>query len=284
MKKSSKDSNPEVSVIIVNYNTGKLLLECVKSVVKSYPGCEIIVVDNNSSDGSIDLIQNSKRVHRGADKIQNYNSKLKIIANNSNPGFSKANNQAITIAKGKYILLLNPDTKILGGAIKSLVDFAKKHPFAGVIVPQLLNEDGSIQDSIMPFPTIFRAIQEFLFGQKVYSKHTLKSNNPQEIEAAVMAAFLITEDARTKVGLLDEKYFMYFEDLDYCRRVWNQGLKVYYLPTAQVIHYHGVSGKNLSDDNTQWKRLIPSSKLYHGTLKYYLINFIIWFGTRVIHR
>lgn len=276
MKKSSKDSIPEVSVIIVNYNTGKLLLECVKSVFESYSECEIIVADNNSSDESLEYLRTYNTEHR--------TKEVKIIENKSNPGFAKANNQAIRQANGEYILLLNPDAKVLDGAIDKLVEFAKTRLDAGAVAPQLLNRDGSIQDSIMPFPTIFRAIREFWFGKRVYSKYLPSGDNPQEVEAAVMAAFLITPEAINKVGLLDEKYFMYFEDLDYCKRVKNAGLKVYYLPQAKVIHYHGVSGKSLRNENAQWKRLIPSSKLYHGLFKHYIINFIIWLGTRIIHR
>ena len=90
-----------------------------------------------------------------------------------------------------------------------------------------------------------------------------------------MAAFLITPKALNKVGLLDERYFMYFEDIDYCRRIARAGLKIYYLPEAEVYHVHGASGKGLVDDKNQWKRLIPSSKIYHGLLRHYLISFII---------
>src|SRR3989344_4520453 len=106
MKKSSTNSNPEVSVIIVNYNTGKLLKECVDSVIKSCPTCEIIVVDNASTDGSQKLPQN----------FQSPVSNFQLIQNKTNPGFAKANNQAIRQAKGDHLLLLNPDTKVLGNS------------------------------------------------------------------------------------------------------------------------------------------------------------------------
>ena len=275
MKKSSTNSNPEVSVVIVNYNTGKLLKECIDSVIKSCPKCEIIVVDNASTDEGITPLR--LLASEGL-------ARIRLIQNKNNPGFSKANNQAIRLAKGKCILLLNPDTKVLGDAIQQLVDFAQVHPDAGVVAPQLLNSDNSVQNSVMPFPTIFRAIHEFWFKRKAFSKYVLNSNSPQEVEAVVMAGFLITPKARELVGLLDEKYFMYFEDLDYCKRVHQEGLNVYYVPSAQVIHYHGVSGKNLSDEKNQWRRLVPGSKLYHGVLNHYLINFIIWFGSRILHK
>jgi GT2 family glycosyltransferase len=272
MNKSSINSKIEVSIIIVNYNTGALLKECIDSIVLSTnkltnPVCEIIVVDNSSTDNSADI-----------------KGPFTMLKNADNPGFPAANNQAIAKAKGDYLLLLNPDTKILGNAIEVLLEFAKNKDNVGVVVPQLLNSDMSIQDSVMPLPTISRAIREFWFKNNVYSKFSPKGNDPLEVEAAVMAAFLITPNAREKVGLLNEKYFMYFEDLDYCRKVQQSGLKIYYLPHAQVIHYHGVSGKALSDADNQWRRLIPSSKAYHGNFKDSLLNFVIWFGSRVLHR
>lgn len=272
MKKSSQNSKPEVSVIIVNYNTGKLLQKCVESVIKSCPECEVIVVDNNSSDGSLIGIQKLKF------KNQKYNSKIKIVRNGTNPGFSKANNQAIKIAQGDYILLLNPDTEVKESAIHKLVEFAKSHADAGVICAKLILSDGTTQKSVFRFPTVWRAIQEFWFGANIYSSYVPQGRSPVAVDAVVGAAFLITPQALQKVGLLDERYFMYFEDLDYCRRVWNSGLKVYYLPTAEITHYHGVSGKNIKGE--QWVRLIPSSKIYHGALNHYLINIVIKIGQK----
>ena len=270
--KFSQNSMIEVSVVIINYNTGKLLQECVDTVIKTtknlcFPKTEILIVDNNSTDGSA-----------------NFKGNFTLIKNQDNPGFSKANNQAINKARGEYILLLNPDTKVLGLVIEQLVEFAKTHPDAGVVAPRLLNSDGSVQDSVMPFPTIRRAIQEYWFGNKIYSKYVLNVDKPTEIEAAVMAGFLITPKAKEKVGLLNEKYFMYFEDLGYCRKICDAGLKTYYLPQAQVIHYHGVSGKSRINQEYQWKRLISSSKLYHGSFRYYLITLIIKVGQQFFRK
>lgn len=268
MKKSSQNSKVEVSVIIVNYNTGGYLKKCVESVVRSCPQCEVIVVDNNSTDGSFELIQKPKV------KNQNYNSKIKTIRNNDNPGFSKANNQAIKIAQGDYVLLLNPDAEVKESAIQKLVDFAKAHTDAGVIGSKLILADGTTQKSVFHFPTIWRAVCEFWFDRNTYSSYV--PDGPVAVDAVVGAAFLITPQALQKVGLLNERYFMYFEDLDYCRRVWNSDLKVYYLPSAEIIHYHGTSGKSLTPDENQWRRLIPGSKIYHGLFGHWLINFIIW--------
>lgn len=274
-KKSSINSKIDLSVVIVNYNTGKLVRECVESIKKdtfnfSSPRTEIVLIDNNSPENGLEDFPLS--------------NDTKIILNKENVGFAKAVNQGIREKKGEYVLLLNPDSKVSKGAINTLFEFAKSTPDAGVVGAKLLNSDGSIQDSVMHFPTITRAIQEFWIGSKVYSKYVPPQQDVVEVDAVVGAAFLVTPRALKRVGLLKEEYFMYFEDLDYCKRVWESGLRVYYHPGAEIIHYHGASGKGLVKSEDQWKRLIPSSIIYHGWFKHYLVNWIIKFGTRLIHR
>jgi hypothetical protein len=104
------------------------------------------------------------------------------------------------------------------------------------------------------------------------------STNPTEIEAVVGASFFITPKAFEKIGLFNERYFMYFEDLDYCKKVMEKGLKVVYIPEIYLFHHHGLSGKNVSVSEPPNKNLIASSKIYHGIIKYYLINFVLWSG------
>ena len=266
--KSSNNPNPESSIIVLNYNTGEILKKCVESILKttknlSVPRCELILIDNASSDESIKSIKGTKSI-KG----------IKTIQNSQNLGFSKGFNQGIRIARGKYVLLLNPDTEVKPGAIQKLLEFAKNTPDAAVVAPKLLNPDGSTQASAFKLPTLWNAVREYWLGEKgLFSKY-IPQGGPTE--SLVMAAYLLTPRALKKVGLLNEKFFMYFEDLDYAKRVKEKGLKIYYLPQAEVIHYHGVSGKNLADEKNQWRRLIPSSKTYHGTLMHYLINLVIW--------
>src|SRR5258708_4283169 len=230
----------EVSIIIVNYKTPKLTKDCVESIKKSLPKVpyEIIVIDN-----SIDNI-----------------------------GFEKAKNKGIKKAKGRYILLVNSDTIVKKGGRDKLYDFAKIHDDAGVVAPKLLNTDGSIQPSVFRFPTIAKAIEQYFFGKKnLLDKYIPET---QTVEVAVMAAFLITPKAIEQVGLLNEKYFMYFEDFDYCRRVAKAGLKIYYLPTAEIIHIHGASGGNI-------KYLQQSAKKYHGFVGYYIYTSVLWLGQKL---
>jgi hypothetical protein len=263
----------KLSIIIVNFNTKDLTKACIESVMNegSSLDFEVVVVDNNSKDGSIDELKKLWRKYKN----------LKLIENKENLGFSKANNQGARAASGEYILLLNSDTVVKRFSFKKLIAFAEKKEDAGVVGARLLNPDGSLQDSCFHFPTIKNAIREYWLGQKgLFEKYAPKGNRPVEVEALVGAAFLITPKALQEVGLLDERYFMYFEDVDYCRRVWEKGLKVYYLPEARVLHYHGESGKKLADSANQWRRLIPSSKIYHGTMKHYVLTIILWLGQK----
>ena len=259
----------EVSVIIVSYNTKKLTLATIASLYEEGSGVdfEVIVIDNNSQDGSVEALK----------KL----SKIELILNKTNTGFAFANNQGIKIAKGKYIFLLNSDTIVKKDALGKLVGFVKEYKDVGVVAPKLLNVDGTVQPSVLRFPTIVNAIRQYWFNQKgLFEKYAPESDKPIGVESVVGAAFLITPEALKRVGKLDEKYFFYFEDIDYCRRVKRVGLKVYYLPGAEIIHYHGVSGKKIADAANQWRRLIPSSKLYHGVFKHYLLFLIMWFGQK----
>ncbi len=263
----------EVSIIIVNWNTKLLTQKCIESILKSNTKStyEIILVDNYSSDGSVKIF----REYLKAKKIN------KLIENNSNLGFSKANNKAIEVARGKNIFLLNSDTEIKNGAIDELVNFANANKNIGVIGSRLFNADGSIQASCFNLPTLSRAVRQYWLGQRgVFDKYYPKEENPTKVEAVVGAAMFVTENSIKKVGLLSEKYFFYFEDLDYCRAVAKAGLSVYYLPSSHVIHYHGSSINKITDKNDAWKKLIPGSKIYHGTLMHYLINLVIWSGQK----
>jgi len=256
----------DLSIIIVNYNTKDLTLACVNSIGKSKPhlGYEIIVVDN------------------GSDKKMSKSKDYRLVENKENLGFAKAVNQGIKIAKGKYILLLNSDTRVKKGSIDQLYEFALSHPDAGMVGPKLVNGNGSVQPSSYHFPTLFGAIREFWFGEEsAYEKYSPGGKGGVAVDALVMAAVLIVPRALEKVGLLDEKYFMYFEDMDYARRLKKSGLKVYYDSKSIVEHIHGASGKGLEDKGNQWRRLIPSSKIYHGNFMHNLINFVLWSGQKL---
>lgn len=263
----------KLSIIIVNLNTVDLTEGCIKSIYNNPPkfSFEVIVTDNGSNDGSVAMLKKYDK------KYKNFTA----IFNRSNTGYAKANNQGIKKSKGEYILLLNNDTVVYKESLNNLVEFAEKNPEAGVVGSKLLNIDGSLQMSCFNFPTITNAIKEYFLGQKgLFDKFAPNSKKPTTVDAVVGAVFLITPEARKRVGILDERYFAYFEDIDYCRQTWKKGLKVYYLPTSVITHYHGATFKKLADESQRWKKLIPSSKTYHGLIKHYIINAIIWSGQK----
>lgn len=263
----------KLSIVIANLNTRKLTLECIESIYRqdlSFP-FEVIVVDDGSNDGSVEALA----------EIEKERKNYRFIANKKNSGYAKANNKGLKVAKGQYWLLLNSDTIVKKNALENLIKFADETPDAGVVGSKLYNADGSPQPSCFRFPTIKNAILEYWFGKKgLFEKFTPKGEEAVEVNAVVGAVFLITPEAKKRVGMLDERYWAYFEDIDYCRQIWKKDLKVYYLPKSEIIHYHGASFKKLTDEKNRWRKLIPSSKIYHGLVGNYLINAVIWTGQK----
>ncbi len=250
----------KLSIIIGNYNTFRLTSNCIKSIYKYPPkySFEVIVVDDSSTDGSGMRLK----------KLERDFKKLTVLFNMKNQGFVATNNKALRMSKGEYKLLLNSDTLIKKDAITNLLDFAESTIDAGVVGSMLLNPDGTIQESCYNFPTLFNVIN--------YKKFYPVKDTASIVDAVVGASFLITPKAYKLIGGLNTKYKSYFEDLDYCREVYKNGLKVYYLPDSKIVHYHGESFKQLYGDGYQWKKLIPSSIAYHGLVKHYLLFMISW--------
>lgn len=257
-----------LSVIIVNFNTQDLLKNCLTSIYQYIDILEdeVIVVDNASQDDSVEMVKKKFPA-------------VKLIINQKNLGFAKANNQALRQAQGEYCLLLNSDTQVKSGALEKLVRFANDHLEVGVVGAKLLNPDGSIQPSVYHFPSIWRAIKEYWLGQKgIYEKYAPAVSGAVEVEAVVGAAILIPKRVFDQVGLLNEQYFMYFEDLDYCRRVRRAGFEVYYLPQAEIIHHHGQSAAKIGSQ--AYRYLSESSKIYNGLVKFWALTLIIWSGQK----
>lgn len=260
----------ELSIIIVSYNTKRLLQKCLDSLgaEKKSKDREIIVIDNASMDGSWQMVQEKFPL-------------VKLVKNTENMGFAKAVNKGISLAEGKSILLLNSDTEASENTLADLLEFEKKVRPA-IIGLRMLNADGSIQPSVFRLPTARGAFSEYWLGKKgSFSKYWPVGEESREVEAVSGGAMLISRAVLDKIGYFDERYFMYFEDMDFCRRARKAGFKIYYLPSAKVIHVHGASGRSLASEEAQWRRLIPSSKIYHGAIKHFVINFILWSGQKV---
>lgn len=267
----SSSSRLLLSVIIVSFNAKDLLIKCLQSLADNelpVGHWEIIVVDNSSTDGSVKEVKNWKL------KAENKKLKIRIIENKENLGFSRAVNQGIRITDGEYILLLNPDIIIHPGAIQKLLDFAYRHPEAGLIAGRLVYPDNSPQASVFRLPSVIGAVGEYWLGQKGrFEKYLPSDDQPSSVEAVVGAVMLIPKKIIDLLGGFDERYFMYFEDLDFCRRLKCLNLEVYYLPSAVFTHYHGASSQKVSASANRW--IVESSKIYHGLLVYWLITLII---------
>ena len=217
-----------LSVIIVNYNTKDLLQKCLESVFASNDpsNFEVIVSDNGSRDGSIEMIKAKF-------------PKVKLLENNANLGFSKGNNVAIKQAVGKYILLLNSDTAVRPNTFGLSTRFLDEHPQVGILGCKVLLPDGTLDKaSRRKFPNPWNSFLR-LFGLKKFSDYNIDTPIDQETEVdAVMGAYLmIRREVMDKIGLLDEEYFMYGEDLDWCWQAKEAGFKVMYYPEAQITHY-----------------------------------------------
>jgi GT2 family glycosyltransferase len=257
-------SRPDLSIIIVSWNVRDLLQNCLRSVLaETNLALQIIVVDSASTDGSPEM-------------ITELFPQVELVACQENVGFPGGNNLGIARANGRYILLLNPDTIVHGDALAKMVSYLEQNPQVGVVGPQLLNEDGSVQSSRRRFPTLRTAFFESTWLQPYAPQGVLDDYFVRDVgddETAVvewvMGACLMTrQEVVAQVGGLDEKYFMYSEELDYCRRIHEAGWQVVYYPQAQVTH---LSGKSSEQAVTQRHINFNRAKLryfrkYHGRL------------------
>lgn len=254
----------DISIVTCGYRSEETIVPFLDSIKKSRDGLskEIIIVDNYPAD-------------KGADQAEAHSLKPSVFRNTENIGFSKAINQGIRKSKGKYILIINPDTGIVGNALKYLFDFAETAKNVGAVAPRLLNNDGKIQPSCFKFPTILNAIKFNFFGCKDCFKKYNPGDKVTTVDVAVMAALLIPKAVLDEVGELDERFFMYYEDVEYCRRLHNSGYLVYYYPKALVKHAHGVSGNFTVHLKSP---LVASAKTYYGSFYFAILNTVLWLG------
>lgn len=257
-----------LSIIIVTWNTADITLKCVQTIKKYLKNIEyeIIVADNGSSDDTV--LKLTKETG------------IKIIENKANLGFGRGNNIAAASAKGKYLLFINSDMELIDTKISDMFSYIETHPEIGLIGPKFLNIDLSDQGSVFPPQTILNAFKEFWLGQKTYSKYVPSSNKPIEVWSVSGGAILVKRSLFEKIGAWDKRYFMFYEDLELCRQIKKLGYKIYYYPECRFIHRHGASGKSLASADNQWRRLIPSSKIYHGIIKHYLLFLVTWSGQK----
>lgn len=233
----------EVSIIIVTWNSEDEILECVNSIIGNTEDLnyEVIIIDNKSTDKTAEILKS------------NYEEKsdfIKLIFNETNTGYTKANNQGIETASGKNILLLNPDTKITDDSIRKLNQKLNENKKRGGIAPQLLNEDLSIQKSCRTFPRYFDMFCEMSLLSKIFPDSELLSNwkmnyfshnEERVVEQPMAAALMIKKSIVDEIKNFDERYSMFFNDVDLCRKIKNAGYNILFYPDAKIIHQKGVS-------------------------------------------
>ena len=231
------DGDIDLSIIIVNWNVCALLRRCLASIDVGGDdlSIEVIVVDNASSDDSVQMV---KREFPW----------VKLIVSQENLGYAGGNNLGAKEFRGRYLLILNPDTEIVRNALQKMVAYLKAHPAVGAVGPQLLNSDGSVQSSRRRFPGLATAffkdapfIWRWFPDNRFVRAHTmadLPDGEIQPVDWLVGAAIMTRREVWQAVGAFDERFFMYSDEVDWCHRCQDLGWEIHYLPTAQIVHHH----------------------------------------------
>ena len=233
----------DVSVIIVNWNTKKLLRDCLTSVYEQTMNIdyEVIVVDNGSTDGSTEMIKHNF-------------PQVSLIQNKENRGFAAANNQAIATARGRYVLLLNSDTVVLDKAIEKTLAFADAHTEAGAVGCRVLNPNSTVQTTCFMFPSLLNMLLSSTYLYKLFPKNRFFGreqmtwwlrNDVREVDVVTGCFILVRREAIEQVGTMDESFFMYGEETDWCYRLKKNGWKVMFTPVGQIIHFGGQSAAKI---------------------------------------
>lgn len=263
----------DLSVIVVNWNTKGLLRDCLQSVYTETDGItfEVVVVDNASSDGSAEMVEREF-------------AQVTLMRNNENVGFARANNQAIKLSRGRYVLLLNSDTVVLGGALQRMVNLMDQYADAGAAGCRLVDQNGNLEYSCRSFPrpkvafflnppwpslsTAAKWFEDYLLLD--WDHCTVRS-----VDFATAACLMVRRECIQEVGLLDESFFMMVEDVDWCYRIRKEGWRIYYVPSAEVIHIRGASYAN--DAAGREMRLETHKSMIHFFARHYQTSTVISF-------
>ncbi len=221
----------KLSTVTVNYNGGDFIVDCIKALLVESNGVtlDIWVVDNASTDGS-------------KEKLKKVFTKIHFIENKENRGFAAANNQALRKIKNEYILMINPDTRVEKGTLNFMLNFMEENSQVGVSTCKVVHNDGSLDwASHRGLPTPLASLLYFLGNDKFYHLSDRDMSEAHEVDAVSGSFFLTRKSVLNKVGLFDEAYWMYAEDIDLCYRIKQEGYKIMYVPKVQVLHLKGAS-------------------------------------------
>jgi GT2 family glycosyltransferase len=256
-------ARPDLSVIVLSYNTRELTLACLRSLAAAGPGLaiEVLVIDNASTDDTVAAVRAEFPSAR-------------VISNERNLGFAAGNNVGLAAAGGAYLLLLNSDTEVAPGSLRVLVDFMKNHPEAGACGPQLLNPDGTLQPSGRNLPSVWSVFVGMtklyrLERRNFYSVRGRDYGKVARVDELSGAALLVRREAYERTGGFDPRFFAYYEDIDWCKRLGDAGCALYYVPQAQVYHLWGGTSRNVSP--------LAYRATQHG-LAYYFAKHHGWLG------
>ena len=279
----------DLAVVIVSYNTRDMLRDCLNSLPDATAGLstEVWVVDNNSPDHSAGMVQ---------DEFPN----VRLVANTENAGFTRANNQALRQVQSRHAVILNPDTVCRPGSLATLVRYLDMHADTGAVGPKLLNSDGSLQPNGSRFPN---PVQDFLVVSEVrrlfrarferWSRMREDFDLECELDTVSGACMMVRGSVMEQIGMLDEEFFMFYEEVEWCWRIKKAGMKVMYVPEAEVVHHW--MGSVRQDSQAMTSRLFQSSGIYYrktgtpwtrlanrGVMAFGLVkNSVIHLGVRV---
>ncbi|MBM2826348.1 MAG: hypothetical protein HW403_412 [Dehalococcoidia bacterium] len=274
----------DLSVIIVNWNVEEYLRRCLSSLwaeKQRKPGLamEVVVIDNASKDNSCAMVVEEFRW-------------VRLISNEENRGFTAACNQGIAVSQGRYILLLNPDTEVMENSLSMMVEYMGRHRDVAALGPKLLNPDGTVQSSRRRFPSMATALVESTPLQRWLSKLPMLSkfyckdmsdDEVQDVDWLVGACLMMRQEILTEVGPLDERFFMYSEEMDWCYRAKAVGWRVVYIPSAKVVHHYGRSSaqdmlrRNIYFNESKWKFFAKHhGSIAGGLLRRYLLGMYLF--------
>ncbi|MEM7130826.1 MAG: glycosyltransferase family 2 protein [Chloroflexota bacterium] len=270
----------DISIVIVTWNTRDLIKGSLRSLEAEFTGhtpdtIEIFVVDNLSTDGTAEMIRSEF-------------PQVKLIVNSRNRGFAAANNQALSQSTGRYILILNPDTEIRPGGIKKLVEFLDTDSKTGAVGPLLLNADGTLQLSCDPEPTLSRELWRLLHLDRlvpygIYPQGSWPRDEHREVDVIKGACMLVRGETLDQIGLFDEEFFIYSEEVDLCYRIRQAGWQIQWVPQAEVVHYGGQSTKQVASEMFQllYKYKLIYFRKNHGHLAAAIYKVILAFVSSI---